>query len=636
LELPVLEVGRMDGDGREEPDAMMIRGQEVDSGGRRRDDPPEDRASTPGSSRESDMSDQQDVRSFCSTPSTSESTIYRSRPLLPCVSPRSIVPSDSITGVSSFSTSDTAGIETRRDHDSLVEFVTPVTRHRSTLAVKPSSKSVISSTKKATERDNETEDSYEAEETKESEDEEEEWTRWGKRRLFGLGSGKRPAKKVKLETGVKSRQAKQGEKLRKKNIQELKETVLEQAEEIKTLKFKTKEVEETMKFNELKTRRLEAVLRKLEQEKEQSRREQDEYFRILYFDLSPAERKRIKLSIFSNKGRLPEGTLSRLRENVGVNFSKSPNLANLQVPKIADDIRVFAELNSCDVPDAKANPADPDKPSVRYANHYRTVLYETFLADHPDQDCSYSTFCRYWPTYVVKPRLEDRGTCHCRECENAEMKMVGLKANKLISSQFDVFKALHNEREGDPDMIEHLKEEVENLKTGDRKKEIVTYRVWEDVEQHVEVEESVMRAQKGLRKKSNKAPEKRSKVATVTQLAERSLIQFSTLQAHLKRNHVIKQRIKERREDVMRDESGIKAMLHVDWSENGKVQVAREIQSAYFFRKSFSIHSGYYYLYNYSSGFAWLCEGSDHKVFVRIMYRIKLCFLIIHCLINYV
>ena len=188
---------------------------------------------------------------------------------------------------------------------------------------------------------------------------------------------------------------------------------------------------------------------------------------------------------------------------MGVNFSQAIPVQNLELPEVADRVKKFAYENSSELPDYQANQATtstskPQKPDERYQNHHRSVLHDAFNSDNPGKEVSYSTFLRWWPTNVLKPNLNDRRTCLCKACENASLKVQSLKSNKLIEN-INIFEAIKQEELGDPNMIENIWTELEELKKGIRKDEVIAYRVWEDVIKHVEVEEKNLRITQGVK-----------------------------------------------------------------------------------------------------------------------------------------
>ena len=100
------------------------------------------------------------------------------------------------------------------------------------------------------------------------------------------------------------------------------------------------------------------------------------------------------------KQDFPVGTLSRLRNNTGINFSKAPTAPTEEESPLKKAVAAFALENSCDIRAAKKK--------IRCFYHYKLVLWMLFRSTH-GIDVSYSTFCRYWPENIVKPKIEDFG-----------------------------------------------------------------------------------------------------------------------------------------------------------------------------------------------------------------------------------
>jgi hypothetical protein len=69
--------------------------------------------------------------------------------------------------------------------------------------------------------------------------------------------------------------------------------------------------------------------------------EEDHWFRSIYFDLAPEERRSLKAAVFRNKFRLPAGTLQSLIQSTGVNFNTPPanSVLDPREPEIANQIR---------------------------------------------------------------------------------------------------------------------------------------------------------------------------------------------------------------------------------------------------------------------------------------------------------
>ena len=98
---------------------------------------------------------------------------------------------------------------------------------------------------------------------------------------------------------------------------------------------------------------------------------------------------------------------------------------------------------------------------------------------------------------------------------------------------------------------------------------------------------------------------------TVSTLIDRIEETFGPLKQHLHRDNVIKKFIRDIRIKAMDDSSLV--CLTVDWSENGTLIIPGEVQTAFFGRASYSIHSGYLYQKDNSHGFAMLTDENNHK-----------------------
>ena len=69
----------------------------------------------------------------------------------------------------------------------------------------------------------------------------------------------------------------------------------------------------------------------------------------------------------------------------------------------------------------------PDKKEEHliYRLTYLNVQRGKFLAEYK-VDCSYSNFCKLVPSNIIKPKLQDCGTCLCMSCLNPQLNMEAL------------------------------------------------------------------------------------------------------------------------------------------------------------------------------------------------------------------
>ena len=123
---------------------------------------------------------------------------------------------------------------------------------------------------------------------------------------------------------------------------------------------------------------------------------------------------------------------------------------------------------------------------------------------------------------------------------------------------------------------------MEEIKTGDKKETVISYFVWEEEKGEIQSENSLTKTRKMTRKNYQ---------VKVSTLIDRIVETFEPLKQHLHRDRVIKTFIRETRLKALEDSSMV--CLTVDWSENGVLIIPGEVQSAFFGRATYSIHSGY-------------------------------------------
>ena len=319
----------------------------------------------------------------------------------------------------------------------------------------------------------------------------------------------------------------------------------------------------------------------------------DAWIKPTYNNLSPAGRTELKTAVFMARDDFPVGTLSRLRENTSINFSKSPIAMNEEESELKKSVTSFAVENSCEVPDTRAA-----RKGLRYFYNYKFVLWIQYKSNQ-GSDLSYSTFCKYWPTYIQKPKIEDFGTCKCQVCENVELLVSGMKRGGFLSRDHVVELMIQNTREGDNELESNFHDDLEEMKVGDSKEKTVCFLQWEKINlgvQNGQNRDVVHRIQKSL---------------SCKEAAAKLESMYKGLKDHLERNFIIKTTLRTRREIVMESED--MAYIHIDWAENIEIQVPGEIQSAYFSHQSISIHTGYLYSRQDSGGFVSLSDSSCHK-----------------------
>ena len=405
-----------------------------------------------------------------------------------------------------------------------------------------------------------------------------------------------PAPKLKVRIPFKdrsnlnnkdvSRQAKQGLVMRKRNNQERNEEICE----LKTLLDKSEDenIEKDFQMAEMNKK-----MRELQTENSNlmdKLKTADDWLGLTYKYMTPAGRSELRNGAYLAKEHFPVGTVRRIRENTGINLSKSPNLANEESSALQKTVQEFAFENSSEVPDMKAA-----KKGLRYFYCYKTVLWVQFQSSS-GVDISYSQFCRYWPDTIIKPKIEDYGSCKCIPCENAELLLSAMKRQGFLPKEHQLEFMIKDMRAGDATLEEKFKEDLNSLAESDQKSKTVTYLHWENVQKENGKRDVVHRVQKV-----------KSCVESVSLMKKL----YEVLQKHLQRNYVIKKTLKERKETVMATTD--QAYLHMDWAENLEIKIPGEVQSAFFSHTSISLHTGYLYSKEDSGGFVSLSDDGCHK-----------------------
>ena len=386
-----------------------------------------------------------------------------------------------------------------------------------------------------------------------------------------------------------SRQSQLGQKIRRQNNKI-------KAVEIADLKVGLDNSKEENAAKDIKINELTNDLRNTKNENEELKMKLqhcDDWLKQTLKNMSPTARTEFKTAVQMAKNDFPVGTILRLRDNTGINFSKHPAPTNVEESPLNKSVVAFAVENSCEVPDMRAT-----KKGLRYFYSYKYVLWMHFKSSE-SSDISYSQFCRYWPNNIVKPKIEDFGSCKCQTCENVELLVSGLKRSGYLSRDHEVEIMIKDTRDGDDGYEKLFKEELENLKTGENKDKPVSFLQWEKVN------------------KSGKTGTKRDvvqrvqKILSCQEAVKNMEEKYENLKKHLDRNFTIKKTLKEKREMVM--DSDDMAYVHMDWAENIEIKIPGEIQSAYFSHTNVSIHTGYLYSRKDSGGFVSLSDENNHK-----------------------
>ena len=395
----------------------------------------------------------------------------------------------------------------------------------------------------------------------------------------------------------RSRQAIVGLLKRKRNTLEKNDTIESLLAQKEELKKKVEEIETQLEELNIEMKRIECENAQLRTKM----KENDLWLKATFSYCTTATKREFKnaYQIAANANQIPKGNTLRLLRNTGINFSKKLPQHEEDKSALKKKIEDFAKENSSEMPDMRNQ-----KKSIRYRHHYLTTLHEDFKHINPDIEISYSTFSSYWPQNVVKPKPGDYANCVCEKCENPALKIRALKTHKLLSPEHELETVIRDLRMEDFSSEEHLKADLEKLLEGPQASVQVKYLTWEKVET-TELNRNTGRAKQAT---TQRVP----KYGNAKELALKTLDDFQLLKEHLNRNTVIKNYVREKREEACESEK--KAMLQVDWAENGQIILPNEVQNAFFGgRITYSLHTGYEYSKENSGGFVSLSDENNHK-----------------------
>ncbi|CAK1583097.1 unnamed protein product [Parnassius mnemosyne] len=266
---------------------------------------------------------------------------------------------------------------------------------------------------------------------------------------------------------------------------------------------------------------------------------------------------------------------------------------------ISDKIKDF--FNRDDVSRATAAKKETvthkkNKMQKRYLLDSMKNLFASFKRENPDMKCSYTTFTRCRPFYVILPTVAGRETCLCRLHTNVQYLAIALCKNKVIPTS-DLNKITKEQTCGENLLAcmtglcsECYLKKIEYDSTKDDL--IVKYIQWERKNEIVEKLGKKYKVTKNI---------KEEKQSTVKSLIDVFKFQLQEFKRHV---YYIKSQYRNYRACI--DElSENEVALHVDFSENYSCKYFEEIQAYHFggSRNQVSLHTGVIYL-----------RSSDNKI----------------------
>lgn len=158
----------------------------------------------------------------------------------------------------------------------------------------------------------------------------------------------------------------------------------------------------------------------------------------LFIDnVSPTAKKRATKRLLNNKENLPRGSVSKLRKILGVNLSNNYNPPSSAPSTLQKDIEEFLCQDDItkQAPDKKKQLHGKQ---IRYLLNHLSTIHQRFVSE-TGNNCHYTTFTRYVPDFVVKPNINDWGTCLCAVCINPQMKLERLQN---LKSRYSIIKTV--------------------------------------------------------------------------------------------------------------------------------------------------------------------------------------------------
>jgi len=316
----------------------------------------------------------------------------------------------------------------------------------------------------------------------------------------------------------------------------------------------------------------------------------------IYSLLSPGTKQKTKRALSINK---PVGFSKKIRTELGINIHKTENLKSTDKSALCKEVEKFFQRPDITkiCPDKKKIVTDPSDKSSKVQVQYRMgtlkTLHHKFEAENKEP-CSLSSFKRYVPFNVQKPKPNDWGTCLCSTCLNPSLKFQRLIDLNLIP---------HCDLEERFDSDEEYAELIESLKSAktEQKRETITFQKWEKVDNPILTKSG---------KKANPVTKKVSIVLSYAEFFDQLLSELATLKEHYHRIHMQYRAFKQAR--IQASENEQICTIQIDWSENARLRQAAEERSAYYHEDNLSIHAMHAWYEDNESSFVSISDNTAH------------------------
>ncbi|CAH0558569.1 unnamed protein product [Brassicogethes aeneus] len=237
-----------------------------------------------------------------------------------------------------------------------------------------------------------------------------------------------------------------------------------------------------------------------------------------------------------------------------------------------------------------------NKMQKRYLLDNMKNLYLSFKRENPALKCSYKTFTRYRPFYVLLPTVAARDTCLCRIHTNIQYLAIALCKNKMIPTS-DLNKIIANQVcdcDSPACMTGICSVCQSNTTNYDTSKDeiVIKYPQWLTKTEVIEKSGKKIKVTKSI---------KEEKESTGKDLIDKFEATLKEFKRHI---YYIKTQYRNYRKCI--DDLGINEIaLHIDFSENYSCKFFEEVQSHHFggSRNQVSLHTGVMY-----------SRGSNNKI----------------------
>ncbi|CAF3809581.1 unnamed protein product [Rotaria magnacalcarata] len=201
---------------------------------------------------------------------------------------------------------------------------------------------------------------------------------------------------------------------------------------------------------------------------------------FLFNNLSPGAKKRAAARMRREKQNLARGTMERVHNEFGINLSNN-NLASTGTVSTSKELASAIEQFIINDEITRLTPDKKqiiDGQQVRLLLNHLINLHQRFIHE-TRYDCSFSTFTRHVPSYIVSPKPHEWGTCLCMSYLNPQIKSERINQLKNSHPILNNLSTLLNDDitsvTNDKNKVEEILKELDSLKNASF---TITYTEW--------------------------------------------------------------------------------------------------------------------------------------------------------------